>query len=293
MRILVPLPRRDYDPSEAAIPWQILRAAGHEFVFATPDGRPAQADPIMLSGEGLDYWGCIPLLKKLKLVGLVLRADARARVAHAQLVQDPAFLHPIPFAQMDERACDALLLPGGHAPGMREYLEDATLQRCVAAFFDARKPVAAVCHGVLLAARSVSAVTGKSVLHGRRTTALTWAFERNAWTMTRWFGRWWDRHYYRTYREAPGEPAGYWSVQAEVTRVLAQPGDFVDVARDAPDYAKKTSGLARDSAQDARPAHVVVDGTYVSARWPGDVHTLAQAFAQVLAAQPASSASQR
>src|SRR3546814_5325006 len=100
----------------------------------------------------------------------------------------------------------------------RPYLEDALLQAHVAAFFDADKPVAAICHGVVLAARSISRRSGRSVLHGRRTTALTWSLERSAWNLTRFWGRFWDRDYYRTYAELPGEPAGYRSVQQEVTR---------------------------------------------------------------------------
>ena len=32
---------------------------------------------------------------------------------------------------------------------------------------------------------------------------------------------------------------------------------------------------------DSRPAWVVRDGNYVSARWPGDVHTFAHTFAQL------------
>ena len=59
---------------------------------------------------------------------------------------------------------------------MRAYLESSLLPKLVAAFFTADKPVAAICHGVLLAARSRSA-DGKSVLYGRRTTALTWALD--------------------------------------------------------------------------------------------------------------------
>ncbi len=56
--------------------------------------------------------------------------------------------------------------------------------------------------------------------------------------------------------------------------------------RDAPDYALKTNGIARDSATDRRPAWVVRDGAYVSARWPGDVHAFARAFVETLAAHP-------
>ena len=164
---------------------------------------------------------------------------------------------------------------------MRDYLESPVLHTLVAAFFDAGKPVAAVCHGVVLAARSISPKTGRSVLHGRKTTALTWAFEQKAAGLGRWL-RWWDPLYYRTYREQPGEPIGHWSVQAEVTRALASPGDFVDVRADAPDHFRKTSGLVRDRADDARAAFVVRDGNYVSARWPGDVHTFARTFADLL-----------
>jgi putative intracellular protease/amidase len=73
-------------------------------------------------------------------------------------------------------------------------------------------------------------------------------------------------------------------VQAEVTRALAGPADFVDVPDDAPDHWRKSSGLFRDTPDDARPAFVVRDGNYVSARWPGDAHTFARTFAEVLAA---------
>jgi putative intracellular protease/amidase len=278
MRILIPLPARDGDPSEIAVPWRVLRAAGHELVVATPQGTPAQADPVMLSGEGLDPWGCVPGLRKLRLIGLVLRANATARSAWRELEGDADFAKPLAYAALRAQDFDALLLPGGHAQGVREYLESADLQRVVAAFFDAQKPVAAICHGVLLAARSIGK-NGHSVLHGRKTTALTWKLEKSAWDLTRFFARWWDRHYYRTYSEQPGEPAGYRSVQAEVTRALADPADFRDV--ESSDF-RRGAGLFRDSATDASPAFVVRDGHYVSARWPGDVHAFAHAFADLL-----------
>jgi putative intracellular protease/amidase len=282
MKILMPLPLADFDPSEAAVSWRVLRDAGHEITIATPDAKPARADPVMVSGCGLDYWSRVPGLQRLKLVGLLLRANLAAREAYAQLVENAAFAAPLAWARVDPADFDGLLLPGGHASGIREYLESATMQNIVAAFFDADKPVAAVCHGVVLAARSVSPRTGRSVLHGRKTTALTWQLEHSAWMLSRYGGRWWDRDYYRTYLEQPGEAPGYRSVQAEVTRALAAPEDFLDVARDAPDRWRKTSGVHRDSRNDARPAFVVRDGNYVSARGPGDVHTFASEFAAVL-----------
>jgi putative intracellular protease/amidase len=283
MRVVCPLPERDFDPSEAAISWQVLRGRGHDVVFATPRGARAACDPLMISGEGLDPWGCVPGLRKLRAVGLILRANRDARNAYAEMVLDPAFDAPLAYDRLTAEAFDGLLLPGGHrAGGMRAYIESEPLQHFVASMFDAQKPVAAICHGVLLAARSVSPKSGRSALYGRKTTALTWKLESQAWGLAK-FTRWWDPDYYRTYGEGPGDGRGYNSVQAEVTRLLAQPGDFLEPDPAAPDYARKTNGIARDTLTDARPAFVVRDGAYVSGRWPGDAHVFAQTFADVLA----------
>ncbi len=266
----MPIPARDFDPTEVAVSWKVLTERGHDVVFATPDGRPGAADDIMLTGKGLP------------LVGGLLRANADARTAYAQMLTDPAFRSPLTWPDLATTTFDGLLLPGGHrARGMRDYLESALLQDVVADAFATAKPVAAICHGVLLAARSIDPATGHSVLHGRKTTALTWALERSANALAHIF-RPWDRNYYRTYVESPGQPPGFMSVQAEVTRALAGPGDFLDVPADAPDRKRKTSGVDRDTAVDAAPAFVVRDGAYVSARWPGDAHAFAATFADVL-----------
>ena len=262
--------------------WQVLMNAGHIVSFATPDGRPAVADDMMLTGRGLDLWGTIPLLRNLPLLGLLMRANRDARQAYAEMIVDPNYLAPQRWDAIDPTAFDALLLPGGHrARGMREFLESQILQRHVASFFDEEKPVAAICHGVLLAARSISKRTGRSVLWGYQTTALTWAFENSAWSVAR-ITRFWDPNYYRTYPEQNGQPKGFMSVQQEVTRALARPEDFRDVPRTDPDYRRKTSGLQRDSMDNATPAFVVRDRNYVSARWPGDAHTFAKTFAGML-----------
>ncbi len=248
--------------------------------FATPDGWPGQGDPVMLTGIGLDPWGNIPLLRNVRLVGLMLRANRDAREAYRAMLASPEFAAPFRWDALSAQGFDGLLLPGGHwARGMREYLESDVLQQLVAAFFAADKPVAAICHGVLLAARSRD-VSGKSVLYGRKTTALTWALEKSASGIAS-ITRWWDRGYYRTYPDEPGQPEGYMSVQQEVTRALADQGDFLDVPAGAPDYRSKTSGLSRDSASDERPSWVVRDRNYLSARWPGDVHAFARQFAEM------------
>src|ERR1700712_96753 len=90
----MPVPSRDVDPTEVAVSWKVLTAAGHRVVFATPDGNRARCDELMVTGEGLDPWGLVPGLRKLVVVGRILRADAVARAAHAELLGDPAWRSP-------------------------------------------------------------------------------------------------------------------------------------------------------------------------------------------------------
>jgi protease I len=141
---------------------------------------------------------------------------------------------------------------------MRPYIESTVLQALVRDFFALAKPVAAICHGVLLAARSRGA-DGRSVLHGRRTTALLKSMEMSAWALTfAWLG-----DYYRTYRQ---------SVEDEVCEALASRGDFL----------AGPTGLLRDSPGRLQRGFVVRDGNYLSARWPGDAHRFATEFAHLL-----------
>jgi protease I len=196
-KILIPLPDQGFDPTEVAVPWKTWRDLGHRIVFATPLGRVASADPRMVTGEGLG-----------PLAGL-LRADARGREAYAAVRQSIEFRHPIAWGDMGAVEVDALFLPGGHAPGMKPYLESMDVQAKVVSMFAAHRPVGAICHGVIVAARAKEA-SGRSVLHGRKTTALTRRMEMAAW----WLTRWWLGDYYRTYPE---------TVEDEVRRALASP----------------------------------------------------------------------
>src|SRR5580693_1780773 len=98
-KVLIPLPRRDFDPSEVAISFGVLARLGHGVTFATPDGQPAHADDLMLTGEGLDIWGFIPGLKHLVGIGRLMRANADARKAYAAIEQSPAFKAPLTWRQ--------------------------------------------------------------------------------------------------------------------------------------------------------------------------------------------------
>ena len=281
-RVLIPIPRCDFDPTEVAVSWEVLVRSGHDVAFATPVGETAAGDDLMLTGQGLDPWGWVPGLRKAALVGRVLGANADARTAYARMRSSEEFRSPVPWESAELEGVDGLILPGGHrARGMRVYLESERLQSLVVEAFHREMPVGAICHGVLLAARSIDPRTSRSVLYGRRTTALTWELERTGWRIGR-VSRFWDPHYYRTYDELPGQPDGYMSVQAEVTRALAAPEDFLDVDPSDAHARRKRGGRSRDKLDDARPAFVVQDGIYTSARWPGDAHTFARRFAESL-----------
>jgi len=282
--VLIPIPDRDFDPTEVAVSWRVLTRSGHRVVFSTESGTPGAADDIMVTGRGLDIWSSLPIVGTIPILGLMLRANKDGRRAYQDMLRSPEFQHPVSWTQATLDGFDALLLPGGHrARGMRSYVDSDTLQRLVVNAFARGMIVAAICHGVLLAARSIDPTTGHSVLYGRKTTALTWAMERLAWQLTR-VTRFWDPDYYRTYSEEPGQPGGYMSVQSEVTRALKDPADFCDVSRGTPRRWRKSSGMVRDTPIDSRPAFVVDDGNYVSARWPGDAHTFATALSEKLTA---------
>lgn len=284
-KVVIPLATHDFDPSEVAVTWKLLKQQGHHIEFSTMDGQRAYADAIMLSGQGLDPWGFIPGLNKLILFGALLRANKFSRLCYAELETDSSFLKPIPYSQLQIDNYDGLILPGGHAPGMKSYLENKVLQNFIANFFDAaenKKAIGAICHGVVLAARSISNKTGKSVLHGRKTTALPWSMERSAWRLSKYLCRFWDSQYYRTYIESPSEQAGYRSVEAEVTRALQYESDFINVDKQITYAWQKSSGLFRDSKTSDKYAWVVKDKNYLSARWPGDANTFANEFHKLL-----------
>ena len=127
--VLIPIPSRDFDPTEVAVPWKVLQALGHTVQFATPDGRPGQADERMVIGHGLGIWKA------------VLRADANARQAYAEMVASPAFMQPRRYSDLRVGDFDGLILPGGHAPGMRPYLQSSVLQALVVAAFEQGRPL--------------------------------------------------------------------------------------------------------------------------------------------------------
>ena len=239
--VLFPLPDHDFDVTEVAVPWHQLREAGHDVVFATEAGAVPAADPLLLTGVVFGQFG----------------AEPEPIAFYRELEADPAFRAPVTWASLDPDEFDGLVLAGGHAPGMRQYLGSRELQTFVASFWATGRPVGAICHGVLVLARATDPATGRSVLAGSRTTCLPKYLERTAFFATAWRrGR-----YYRTY------PA---YVEDEVRAALDDPSTQFERG--------PLGGAKRGTATDDGPAFVVHDGRYVSARWPGDAYAFGRAF---------------
>jgi protease I len=247
-RLLIPIPTYGFDPTEVAIPWKVFSSKGIDVLFATPNGEKATADSLMLHGKRLGIWK--PLL----------RARQDAVDAYAEMDAHDSFCRPLKYRDAQAEDFDALFLPGGHDKGVREYLESEVLQVLVADFFTAKKPVGAICHGVVLAARSTNPETGKSVIHDYKTTALLKSQELSAYKLTRL----WLKDYYLTYPDM--------TVEDEVRSVLADGGNFncgsTPVFRDSPDHLER--------------GFVVEDRNYLSARWPGDAYSISIRMAEML-----------
>lgn len=244
--VLIPLPDRDFDVTEVAVPWKLLSERGVDVVFATEEGATPAADPTLLDGVIFGQLG----------------AEPEPRRFYRELEQVPGFCAPLRWREIDFDRFDGLFLAGGHAPGMRQYLGSETLQRKIAGFFALGRPLAAICHGVLPLARAVDPATGGPLLRGRRTTCLPKYMEKIAYYLTAWkLGR-----HYRTYDAY---------VEEEVVDALASAEDFV---------RGPISLVARGTRDDHTPAFVVEDGNYISARWPGDSYLVAERFGDLLGA---------
>ena len=233
--ILIPLPDHDFDPTESATPWKVCTERGWKVTFSTEEGKVAAADHRLLKG---------PLLGPLG-------AGKKALAAYHQMTQTDAFQHPLPYTEIDATQFDGVSLTGGHAPGMRQYLESAVLQQKMLDLWQQDKVIGAICHGVLVLARTIHPRSGRSVLYGKKVTALTKSLERTGYGLTFWLlGR-----RYRTY------PC---YVADEVRACMAHPQDFSD-------------------GRSMWIPHVVEDGNLITSRWPLDAALYSERFAERVA----------
>ena len=245
MKVLILLPASDYDPTESAVPWHSLSTNQFHITFSTPTGEIAHADERLVS-NGFSCLSPIFMTRKVDLEKYFL------------MLTSMRYSQVIAYSDVEPSNYDALFIPGGHAQGVKSLLESKEASQICSHFMDNEKPVGAICHGVLLLARSKSQ-NGQSLLQGRTTTALTNLQEIPAWLITfPWLGR-----YYRTYKM---------TVENEVRNALGHSGKFL----------RGTPFPVRDSESNTSHGFTVLDRNYLSARWPGDCNLFAKDFITLL-----------
>jgi len=232
--ILMPLPDHDFDPTEAAIPWKACSLQGWKIAISTETGNVPEGDLHRLEGP---------------LPGLLF-ASQNAKLAYREMTQDTAYRQPIPYKGIDTSYYEALLLPGGDGFRVRQYLDNPILQNKVLQFYEQHKLIGAICHGVLVLARTLDHRTGRSVLYGHKVTALPKSLDRFGYLVDRWF----IRHGYVMYSSC---------VADEVRDQLAHPEDISY----GPSLFKP---------------YVVSDGALITSRWYLDAELFALSFASAL-----------
>lgn len=235
MKILIALPNKDFDLTEVAVPWSIFKSKGYEVVFATEDGSPGAVDPKLITGVIFGQLGAKPEAIKI----------------YRTLEKVPEFTNPIKYTEVDESEYELLHLPGGHAKGMRQYLESEELREIVLKFYEANKIMGAICHGSIVLARTKNPETGKSIIYNRTITGLIKRLEKIAYYITAWkLG-----DYYRTYPEY---------TEDEISRNLKDKSQF------------------KRGSLNAKKPFVCIDENIVTARWPEDAYLYGETLVKKL-----------
>ena len=135
---------------EFAAPYYVFKDSGADITIASPKGGQPPIDP-----SSDDDGAQTEDTRRFK-------ADADAQKQLASTLK---------LADVTERGFDAIFYPGGHGP-LWDLAEDKVSIALIEAFYQAGKPVAAVCHapGVL---RHVRGADGQPLVKGKRVTGFT------------------------------------------------------------------------------------------------------------------------
>jgi len=262
--ILMPISNNEFDPSEATYAWKIFTSEyGFEVKFATEDGSKGKTDMKILKKEGLNFI--------MNLLFTIFKSPEEVVTTYSEMENDKNFNHPLKWSDININDYDGIYIPGGHANGMRPYLNSKVLQGKVTEFWGTDKPIAAICHGVLVLARSINPKTGKSLLYNRKSTSVSNYLERLTYSLTSWqMG-----DYFRTFDEL---------TEDEIVRHMTGINNPVEAAKVNKEKQLFDAGpISLDKGTFENPeagAFVVEDGNYLSGRYPGDVCLLAHRFAQ-------------
>ena len=128
---------------EFAIPYSLLRDAGHAITVASPRGGATPIDPRSAEEETPAEWG-----------------DAAARLRETEVLDG-----------LQADGFDAVFIPGGHGT-MFDFPGNLDIGRLLAKFHDAGKSIASVCHGPA-AFVGVMRTDGRPLVEGYTLTAFS------------------------------------------------------------------------------------------------------------------------
>lgn len=135
---------------ELAAPFNAFKNEGYEITLASPLGGAAPIDPLSLE----DPW--------LTPEGKHFMADSAAQVALSAT---------LPLADVDAEAFDGIFLVGGAGTAW-DFPDSEPLTALTSAIYQAGRPLAALCHGVLGLTNTQDA-EGRHVIEGRSVTGVS------------------------------------------------------------------------------------------------------------------------
>lgn len=245
--VLFILPDYDFDPTEVTVTYNIMKGAGMKVRFATENGKQPSGDAKQLEREN-------------QALGYIL-ASSEVKRDYYRMENLDEFKEPLSWNEISFTDYDALYLPGGHAPGMKQYLENETLREKVREYWGTKKPVGASSTGVLVLSRTPRSGNSQfSLIRNKRTTCLPKFLERTHYLLSKMK---YDSIYTPGFKTCEDEVIASLSSIEKYFR-----GPLLSVA-------------GKDTFFDNN-GFTVIDRNYISSRWPGDANTFAFQFAQLI-----------
>ncbi|OAL54653.1 class I glutamine amidotransferase-like protein [Pyrenochaeta sp. DS3sAY3a] len=161
-KVLIMMADYGQDPTETAVPYTAMTAAGFAVHFATESGQIPACDRRMLEGLTQKFLGA---------------TRATIQIYNTMVASDE-FCHPLAWDSVNFslEPYDMVLFPGGHDKGIRQLIDSPIVHRLMVEYFPktkkpSKKAVAAICHGVMALSNARDA-DGKSPIRSCTTTAL-------------------------------------------------------------------------------------------------------------------------
>jgi len=256
LSVLIFLPEYDFDPTEVVVSWKCLTSYGINVFFTTEKANESTCDMIQMKKGGVVFG--------------ILSASDDIKRTYKDMCKSNNFKKPILWNEVNVENFHGIILPGGHATGVKPYLESEVVREKVIQFWKLKRPIGAMSRAVLILARAKKQKNNLSIIRRRSTTTFPKLFEDTAYYLTRLS----HGNLFKPYEK---------SCEEEVCESLEEPNIQYRKSSINPKMAKK------DTLFDQSNGFVVVDKQYISSRWAGDSYTFIFKFIELLTGKVAQS----